>query len=543
MKYSYFSIALLALLGAGSALAEAGRFQFVHGNVSVMHPNGSQTTARKGDSVEEGDTIATGALAQAQLVMKDEGLIALRPDSRLRIDVYRVTGKVDGSEQGVFGLLKGGLRSITGWIGRANKDNYKVLTPTATIGIRGTDHESMYIAPPLPGEPTMGPPGTYDKVNTGQTYLETSTGRVELGVNQVGFVPATGNTPPVRLPSMPSFMKVTPGIQASVKSESKTQNETETGSTASAPASPPESKPPVTQASGDTTTTTPLVASVISAPTTALVAPSPTGTFNPANPINTGVPAPNGMAVAGGGMGSNGVNNGAGYIGDPTNNLSVMLDTSGAPVTVTGNNFNYTRNGAPALMQDSQIFGTETVKWGIYDGGVMVDNGVASTKTIFFWMDATSATTTANLLSALPTTGATLSFNSTAGFTAPITEMAGVGGTVTSSIQLQNIGGAPSVISYNLTVNDFSNRTWTASLNAPQSLDSFRSGGNVTTAGTVAGTGGIGNLSGTCTGCNQSIVTGNVQGVVIGNPSPVGMISSYKMTAGTSSVVGAVLTR
>ena len=523
MKYAYFNIALLALLGTGSALAEAGRFQFVHGDVTVMHPNGSQTTARKGDSVEEGDTIATGALAQAQLVMKDEGLIALRPDSRLRIDVYRVTGKVDGAEQGIFGLLKGGLRSITGWIGRANKDNYKVHTATATIGIRGTDHESMYIAPPLPGEPTLGPPGTYDKVNTGQTYLESGAGRVELGANQVGFVPAIGNTPPVRLQTMPSFLKVTPGIQASAKSEEQPRSET---------ASPP----PATQTSSDATPTSaaPLAADIIAAPTTALVAPSPAGTFNPANPVSTNVLAPNGTAVAGGGMGSNGPNNGAGIIGDPTNNLSVMLDASGGPVTVTGNNFNYNRNGAPSLMSGGISAGTETVKWGIYNGGLMMDNGVTSTKTIFFWMDSTSATTTANLLSALPTTGATLSFNGTAGFTAPITETAGIGGTVMSAIQLQNVGGTPTVISYNLTVTDTSTRTWTASLNAPQSLDLFRNGGNGTPSG---------NLSGTCTGCNQSIVTGNVQGIVIGNPTPVGMLSSYKMVAGTSTVVGAVLTR
>src|SRR5450830_642807 len=126
MKLSSISTALVLFLGTGAALAEAGRFQFVHGEVTVTHLNGSQNTARKGDLVDEDDTIATGALAQAQLVMKDEGLLAMRPDSQLRIEVYRVTGKADGAEQGVFGLLKGGLRSITGWIGRANKDNYKV---------------------------------------------------------------------------------------------------------------------------------------------------------------------------------------------------------------------------------------------------------------------------------------------------------------------------------------------------------------------------------------------------------------------------------
>ena len=508
MKLSSISTALVLFLGTGAALAEAGRFQFVHGEVTVTHLNGSQNTARKGDLVDEGDTIATGALAQAQLVMKDEGLLAMRPDSQLRIEVYRVTGKADGAEQGVFGLLKGGLRSITGWIGRANKDNYKVHTATATIGIRGTDHEALYIAPPAPGETAMGPPGTYDKVNTGGTYLETRAGRVELAVNQVGFVPASGNVLPVRLPTMPSFMKATPSIQNATNAQ----------------------KSEAAASTNSATVTTPPATNAVAAPATALVVPTPSGVFNPANPVSGGVLAPFGTTIAGGGMGSNGPNNGAGYIGDPSASLSVMLDASGGPVSVTGNNFSYNRNGAPSVMSGGTTIGTEVVNWGIYNGGAMVDSGLTSTKTIFFWMDSTSASTAANLLSALPTTGATLSFNTTAGFTSPITETAGIGGTVSSSLVLSNLNGVPSISNYTLSISDSLARTWGASLTRPQSLDSFRNGG-------------LQNLYGSCAGCNQSIVVGNVQGVVIGNPTPVGMLSSYTLKAGTSAVVGAVLTR
>ena len=523
MKYSSISLALLALLGTGSALAEAGRFQFVHGEVSITHPNGSQSAAHKGDLVDEGDTIATGALAQAQLVMKDEGLIALRPDSRLKIDVYRFSGKADGSEQGVFGLLKGGFRSITGWIGRANKENYKIRTATATIGIRGTDHESLYIAPPLPGETPMGPAGTYDKVNTGQTYLETSAGRVELSVNQVGFVPASGNTPPVRLQSMPSFLKATPSIQSGTKaSRSETGSAASPGdnTTASTPAAAgtAESSPPVAESKS---TAPPLVSNAVMAPATALVLPSP---------ISESVLAPNGTVIAGGGMGSNGPSNGAAYIGEPSGSLSLTLDAEGSPISVKGNNFSYQRNGARAVMRDAKTFGTETVRWGIYDGGTMVDNGVTSSKTTFFWMTATSATTTANLLSAIPAASATLSFSTIGGFTEPISENGDHGrSSISLSITLSKLSGTPTVDSYNLQVTDALSRNWNASLTSPQSLDSFRSGSTQ-------------NLSGSCTGCNQSIVTGNAQGVVIGNPTPVGMVSSYKMTAGTAALAGSVLT-
>ena len=522
MNFSSISLALLTLLGAGSALAEAGRFQFVHGEVSVIHPNGSQSAARKGDLVDEGDTIATGALAQAQLVMKDEGLIALRPDTRLKIDTYRFSGKADGSEQGVFGLIKGGFRSITGWIGRANKDNYKVHTATATIGIRGTDHEALYIPPPVAGEAPLGPAGTYDKVNTGQTYLETGTGRVELSVNQVGFVPASGNTPPVRLPTLPSFLKATPSLQSGVKTQKSDAD------SAAAPAGTGEN--------------TPLVASsTATAPATALVLPlslaAPNDTVTAA-PKDTVTAAPNGTVIAGGGMGSNGPNSGAAYIGEPSGRLSLMLDAKGNPVSVSGDNFSYQRNGAAAVMLDAKTFGTETVRWGIYDGGTMVDNGITSSKPLFFWMTATSATTSANLLSALPTSSATLSLSTIGGFTEPITENGKRGSAfISSSITLKNLGGTPTVDSYKLQVTDSLARNWNASLVAPQSLDSFRSGSTQ-------------NLSGSCSGCGQASqastspisVSGNAQGVVIGNPTPVGMVSSYQMRAGTAAVAGSVLT-
>lgn len=535
MKLLSFSVFLSLSLAGAVAQADAGKFQFVYGDVAVTHADGSRTVPKKGDRLDEGDVVATGAMAQTQLVMNDGGLIAMRPDSRMRIEVFRFTGKTDGSEQSVFGLLKGGFRAITGLIGRVNKDNYKIHTATATIGIRGTDHEALYIAPPAPGETPIGPPGTYDKVNVGKTYLQTPSGRLELAANQVGFVPATVNAAPVRLPSIPDFLKSTPGTrQSSGSGDSGTtralgaasgettadgKSTSEPATTASAGGSP--------SAAGETAATTGSV-SVTSAPSTALIAPSPTGVFNPANAVI----APVGTALAGGGMGSTGPSNGAGTIGDASSKLSAMLDASGAALIVTADKFSYNRDGAPALMTGGATVGAEKVYWGVYDGGIMIDNGITAANTKFFWMDSTSATTSANLVTAL--SAASMTFSSVGGFTKPITEGGSVGGTVTaSSITLANVSTVPSVTAYSLAVTDALGRNWSGTLTGTQSLSAFQ-------------TGSTNNLSVSCGGgtCGTSTGTGNVQGVAIGNPTPVGMISSYKMMgAGTTAVVGAVLTR
>jgi hypothetical protein len=65
--------------------------------------------------------------------------MSLQPETTLRIDNYRFERGDDGSERGFLSLLKGGFRTVTGLIGKRNKANYQVNTPTATIGIRGTE--------------------------------------------------------------------------------------------------------------------------------------------------------------------------------------------------------------------------------------------------------------------------------------------------------------------------------------------------------------------------------------------------------------------
>ena len=64
---------------------------------------------------------------------------------------YDVAGAASDNRS-ALSLLKGAMRAITGYIGRSNRDGYRIETPTATIGIRGTDHEPAYYPPPERGE-------------------------------------------------------------------------------------------------------------------------------------------------------------------------------------------------------------------------------------------------------------------------------------------------------------------------------------------------------------------------------------------------------
>lgn len=227
-------VLLLLAVYAGAALGAAGNVQFVIGDAKLVTRAGVTRALQKGDEINEGDRVITAANASAQIKMVDGGFIAVRPNTDMGFDTYRYQGKEDGSESAIVSLLRGGFRTITGVIGRSNKQNYLIKTATATIGIRGTDHEPMVILPPAPGRVAVAEPGTYDKVNVGIAFIRTDAGSIDIQRNQVGFAPVT-KAAPVILPRIPPFYKPTPapGPQKA-KEEKKEEGKTETAAAAPA---------------------------------------------------------------------------------------------------------------------------------------------------------------------------------------------------------------------------------------------------------------------------------------------------------------------
>jgi len=139
--------ALLASIAAAfptpAQSAPAARVDFAIGNVAAVNRAGQSRPVAKGAQIDEGETINTNS-ERAQLRFTDGAYVSLQPQSEFRIDQYRYEGKQDGSERTLVSLLKGGLRTITGFVGRTNKKNYQVSTAVATIGIRGTEYTIQY---------------------------------------------------------------------------------------------------------------------------------------------------------------------------------------------------------------------------------------------------------------------------------------------------------------------------------------------------------------------------------------------------------------
>jgi hypothetical protein len=142
MKRNALAVAVAALF-ASTAYANVARVDFAVGDVSAVAPDGKRRPLVKGSQILVGETVSIQQ-GRAQLRFADGAYMSLQPGTEFKIEEFRFTGSQDGTESIVMNLLKGGMRTITGLIGRANRQNYKLRTEVATIGIRGTEFSVRY---------------------------------------------------------------------------------------------------------------------------------------------------------------------------------------------------------------------------------------------------------------------------------------------------------------------------------------------------------------------------------------------------------------
>lgn len=199
-----------------SAIQLAGNVIYSQGIVEAKS-NGRSRLLAKGDPVCAGETIVTSQTGKLQIKMTDDGLVAVRPGTQLKIEKYVYSGTAEDTS--VFALLNGASRFVTGKIGKNYPQNDLIRTQTATIGVRGTDHEATVI---LPGDSRGYPSGTYDMVNAGVTFIRTEKGEIDILPNQVGLAANIGEMP-VLLIDIPDFYIIAP----SIKEEGLAENNSE----------------------------------------------------------------------------------------------------------------------------------------------------------------------------------------------------------------------------------------------------------------------------------------------------------------------------
>ena len=198
-------LALLCALAPSAWAQSAGRVLLAVGDTAVLRADG-RVPLRVGDEVRAGDVLVTGPGAALQVRLADASMLAVRSGSRLRVQDFRFEGKAE-SDRSVLQLLSGGLRTITGLIGKQNPNNVQMVTPTSTIGIRGTHFAVLHCADDCV-DPAVGSAvanGTYGGVTDGRIGVVNRGGDITFAQQEFFYV-RDADTPAERLIGPPAFL-------------------------------------------------------------------------------------------------------------------------------------------------------------------------------------------------------------------------------------------------------------------------------------------------------------------------------------------------
>jgi len=196
---------LIAVLGLAAAAQaqQAGEVTHLSGTLSVKRADGATKLLSVKSVVQEGDLLTTEAETYARIKFADSSEVVLRPGSQLKVESYSFNQAKPESDNVVLSMLKGGLRAVTGLIGKRNRDKVSFSTVTATIGIRGTHFGALLCqgdcanVPTVTGQPPAN--GLHLDVADGAITVSNPAGQQQINAGQFGYV-ASPQTPPQVVP-------------------------------------------------------------------------------------------------------------------------------------------------------------------------------------------------------------------------------------------------------------------------------------------------------------------------------------------------------
>lgn len=233
----------------------AGTVVQLSGPLMAKKADGAVRILSMRSEVESGDTLMTEKNTYAMVKFIDNSEITLKPSTTFKVENFAYDADKPDGDKASFNLVKGGLRSVTGLLGKRNKEKFEMKTPSATIGIRGTTFIAEWVEPsatatatataiaareawlmastasldPLaaPVQPLMlaqGPtppsasrtpsgltPGLYVQVIDGIINVSNSGGALQFSAGQFGFTPSF-KVPPVVIPQNPGMQFTPPPV-------------------------------------------------------------------------------------------------------------------------------------------------------------------------------------------------------------------------------------------------------------------------------------------------------------------------------------------
>jgi hypothetical protein len=206
-----------------------GRVALLRGKASAVDGEDRTRALSTGAAVYESDRLQTGIQSIAVIAFNDESRVTMSPNTVFRIEQHRYRPESPKESNAFLRFVRGGLRLVTGLIGKLNRPSWRVGTPTATIGIRGTgfdlvcdgdcvDQQAAVFDPwrdTLAGrllgrlmQPAFAQQrsGMYARVWQGEILLQYDGGNQILAEGQTAFM-RNSRSAPVLLPDLPRHLR------------------------------------------------------------------------------------------------------------------------------------------------------------------------------------------------------------------------------------------------------------------------------------------------------------------------------------------------
>jgi hypothetical protein len=190
--------------------ADAAEVMLSEGDTTLVRGGSFSTPVRRDVPIRSGDRIRTGPDGRVQLRFSDGAMMSIQPGSDFRIDTYAFDAV---RQRSFFELMHGSLRAVSGSIGKRNRDEWRLKTPTATIGIRGTEFTVDETVCASAGCPAGAAAGLTVAVIAGRVAVTNEAGSVDvpagatLRVRDARTVPALATAPSRRIGSGGAAMR------------------------------------------------------------------------------------------------------------------------------------------------------------------------------------------------------------------------------------------------------------------------------------------------------------------------------------------------
>ncbi|QFY88987.2 FecR domain-containing protein [Magnetovirga frankeli] len=116
-----------------------GEVSLVIGEASRQPAQGKALPLNTGDPIRVGDRLRTAANGHLHIRFIDQALVSLRPNSRLLVERYQFDAARPQDSTVKFSMDKGTVRAVSGQAAEAARQRFRLNTPIAAIGVRGTD--------------------------------------------------------------------------------------------------------------------------------------------------------------------------------------------------------------------------------------------------------------------------------------------------------------------------------------------------------------------------------------------------------------------